>query len=136
MLLGEEPIDDDEFLYRRINLQYVVDGRIDLEAFRPRREDVDGLSLTRAKYKSPEEAAKPPVTRPGRTYYISSIRASDLKQLNLTIEPKPIDGNLGHCVVPEMNALNRGTNSCRELALRLASEIGTQEILGPFGPFE
>ena len=54
---GEEPIEDDEYLYRRIVLKYFNPGEGQEPspwAFRPRDYDQTGISIFRAKYVRPE----------------------------------------------------------------------------------
>lgn len=74
---GSEPVDDEELLYRRVPASLgwysPTTGVISSEAFGPHKNrDVSGLSVTRAKYKSIEEAAR---GRPGKSYYVVVLRA-------------------------------------------------------------
>lgn len=77
-----EPIDDGEILYRRIPVStgwYQADKEppLEPEAFRPNRNDTSGISLSRAKYTSIEEAAR---GQPGRSYYVAVFRAGELRR--------------------------------------------------------
>ena len=72
---GLEPIADDELLYRRIPVvHFEADtNKPSYLAFGPRKEDVTGLSLSRAKYKTVQQAAWCP--RPNTTFYVAVLRA-------------------------------------------------------------
>lgn len=76
---GSEPISDDELLYRRVPIRWYdpSTGRPFDEAFAPHKEnDLTGLSVSRAKYKSIEQAAR---GMPGKRYYVATLRAGDLR---------------------------------------------------------
>lgn len=134
---GDEPIDDGELLFRRIPSVWFRDGKIEPEAFLPRKNgDEDGISLSRGKYKSPEEAARPPVIRPGKVYYLSQFKATELRKVGLEAVPMPLPNDIGHCVIPQMTSEKRRTDECREFARLLAVQIGAEDPLGPFGPFD
>jgi hypothetical protein len=108
-----EPIDDDEILYRRIPVStnwYSPDTRIlSPEAFSPHKDqDPTGLSISRGKYKSAEQAAQ---GRSGKTYFIAVLRAGDLKKAGINATPRPelADGkhDAAHAELPELNSGNR-----------------------------
>lgn len=131
---GEEPIEDDEILYRRIPFHWYSDGKVDDQAFLPNKErDEDGLSLFRAKYKTPEEVAT--TVRSGKKYHVAVLLAGSLRAAGLRIEPKPLPDDSGHCVLPDLVSANRSTNETREKAMSLALALTRDDILGPFGPF-
>lgn len=131
---GEEPIEDDEILYRRIPERWFNGNEVEDQAFLPHREnDVDGLSLTRAKYSTPEEALG--AGRPGKRYYIAVLRADDLRKKGLRIQPNPLEGNRGHCILPDIVSTNRKTDETRTMARSLALDLDPNTIEGPFGPF-
>ena len=133
---GEEPIEDDEILYRRVPAVWCDGDSVDEEAFLPhRKNDQDGLSLTRAQFKSIEEAAKPPTLRPGKIYYVARLRASALHEADLSIEPKPLEFDQGHCVLPDLRSENRNSDESRRVARVLVLGLTSEDIEGPFGPF-
>ncbi len=76
-----EPIRDEEVLYRRIPAStgwYQSDKEppLDPEAFRPKRYDTSGISLSREKHTTIEEAAR---GQPDKDYYVAVFRAGDLR---------------------------------------------------------
>ena len=77
MKKGFEPICDDELLYRRIphNLDYYNPSAIiplSRQAFTPIKKDISGISVTRAKYLSPEEVAASGLNK---EYYVAVLRS-------------------------------------------------------------
>jgi hypothetical protein len=94
---GTEPIADEELLYRRVSAAsgwYSPENGLEGDAYRPHRTaDVSGISVDRAKYRSPAEAAK---GRPGKAYYVAVLRAGDLRLRGIAIVPRPEPGNPGH----------------------------------------
>ena len=125
---GKEPIEDDELLYRRVPTVHYSSG-LSPEAFAPHKtNDTDGLSLTRAKYNSLDDAAK---GRPGKEYYVAVFRASDLRDIvNVQIEPDPQPHDSGHVLIPEMNSDNRKAQETAER--KLAMKVVCLRIEGPF----
>lgn len=133
---GEEPIEDDEILYRRVPAVWFDGNSVDEQVFLPHpKNDPDGLSLSRAKYKSIEEAAKPPTLRPGKIYYVARLRARALHEADLSIEPKPLEDDPGHCILPDLRSENRGSDETSKLAIILVRGLTSDDIEGPFGPF-
>jgi hypothetical protein len=129
---GNEPIDDDEFLYRRIPTSmtwYSPDTGVLLpEAFAPSKDrDLTGLSVARSKYKTVEEAAK---GRPGKSYYVAILKAKDLKDRGIEALPRPQPNDPGHAELPDLNAQNRKSNQTLELE-RVLVEL-TLKVEGPF----
>lgn len=101
---GTEPIADDELLYRRIPYSWhdTASGRPSAQAFAPHKtRDVTGLSLSRAKYKTVQDAA---LGQPGKTYYVAVLLAGDVRQARIAIEPRPLLGDPGHCEFPDLRA--------------------------------
>jgi hypothetical protein len=126
---GTEPITDDELLYRRIPVSkrwYDADG-VSPEAFDPRPNETTGISVSRAKYKSIEQAAKGP-SKQG--YYVAVLRAGDLRQNSLQVVPRPEPDDPGHAELPDLTCENRLTQEAEERKLRL-SEL-SQRVEGPF----
>ena len=134
-----EPIADEELLYRRVPASThwydPATGVLKPEAFAPHRtEDFTGLSVSRAKYKSIEEAAR---GRPGKSYYVAVLRVGDLRQKGITVVPRPEvpDGyDLGHAELPDLNSGNRKTDRTLELQ-RLFTQVCLR-VEGPFSPSE
>ena len=132
---GTEPIADDELLYRRVPTSAGwYDPETCLlkpEAFGPHKtQDATGLSVSRAKYKSIEEAAK---GRAGKSYYVAVLRAGDLRRNGITIIPRPeVLGayDPGHAELPDLDSANRKSDRTLERQ-RLLVQL-CLEVEGPF----
>ena len=130
MANGLDPIADDELLYRRIPATWydAATGRPTKETFAPNKDrDTSGLSLSRGKYKTAEQAALS--NQPGKSYYVAVLRALDVRQAGITIEPRPEPGDPGHCEFPDMRSDNRKASLTIERQLRL---VDLCQIQGPF----
>jgi len=131
---GTESIDDNELLYRRVPVvpEYFnsdIDPTPTPQAFRPRASDTTGLSVSRAKYKTPEQAA---LNDRGRKYYIAVLRAGDLRAHNIEVEPRPQPpDDPGHAELPGRRYDNRKEDSVEEAKVRLAQELCLR-MEGPF----
>jgi len=130
---GFEPIADDEILYRRIP---VSQGWYDPqkspkpapEAFRPSRSDTTGISLSRAKHVSLDQASKGP-SRQG--YFVVKLRTGDLRAKGIEVVPDGLGGVPGHAEIKELRYDNGRTDQALEMARILAEEV-CGEVLGPF----
>lgn len=85
---GNEPIDDNEILYRRIpvSMGWYDKNGLSPEAFEPRGGETTGISISRRKYTSLEEAAKGP-SKQG--YHVAVLRAGDLRAQGIEVVPRP-----------------------------------------------
>jgi hypothetical protein len=129
---GDESVDDDELLYRRIPEAWYdpVTGVVHDQAFAPHKtNDLTGLSLSRAKYKTIQQAAK---GRAGKRYFVAILRARDVRSLGIVIEPRPLRDDPGHAEIPTLNADNR--KQPRTLELQRALLGAAHAVEGPFGP--
>jgi hypothetical protein len=130
-----ESIADDEVLYRRVPAStgwYSPEsGLLNPQAFAPRTDDTSGLSVSRGKYKSIEDAAK---GRPGKSYYVAVLRAGDLRQQDIAVEPRPRSDDPGHSELPDLNAGNRKTTETLERQRVLVSLC--LRVEGPFATTE
>lgn len=130
-----ESIADEELLYRRVpKSTNWYDSETDYlkpEAFAPHKtNDITGLSVTRAKYKSIEEAAQ---GRPGKSYYVAVLRAGDLRNNEIAVVPRPDvpEGyDPGHAEIPDLNADNRKEDETLERQ-RLLARLRLR-VEGPF----
>jgi hypothetical protein len=132
---GTEQIEDDELLYRRVpesTRWYDSENHLlSDQAFAPhKKDDATGLSLVRAKYSTPEAAAK---GRPGKSYYLAVLRAADLRENGINVAPRPTACVPGHVELPDLNAENRKSTATLEAQRLLAEELWVH-ILGPFQP--
>jgi len=128
---GTEPIEDDEYLYRRVSLPYfdrTQGGEPSPWAFRPRKYDITGISLFRAKYTTPEEIAR---NARGKQYYIAVLRAGDIRSHGLDVVPIPQGHAPGHVEIPSLTHANRRTDAAEEAIQVLARKL-CLKILGPF----
>ena len=127
-----EPIEDDELLYRRIDLPEYYDPQegpdLSPHAFHPRQHDRTGISFYRARYFTPEQVA-----RRGRRnrYYIAVLRAGDIRASGLAIAPRTEGHQLGHVELPGLKHENRRSNAGQEAEQLLARKL-CLKILGPF----
>lgn len=126
---GLDPIADDELLYRRVPLSwYDAATGLNDQAFAPHKErDKTGLSVTRAKYKTINDAAK---GTPGKSYYIAVLRAGDLRNAGIEVEPRPGVDDPGHTELPQLNA-----QTCKDditLERQRALKQLCVDIAGPF----
>ena len=130
-----ESIADEELLYRRVPIStgwYNPENEsLSPEAFAPHKtNDITGLSVTREKYKSIEEAAQ---GRPGKSYYVAVLRAGDLRKSGITVASLPDvpDGyDPGHAEIPGLNADNRKEDKTLERKLLLVELC--LRVEGPF----
>ncbi len=128
---GNEPIADDELLYRRIpaSMSWYTEAVLSPMAFRPHGErDVDGISLWRAKHTSIEQAAR---GRPGKQYYVAVLRAGDLMAHGMEVTATPKQGEPGHASLPALNSENRRDPAALDLQGLLARQL-TVRVEGPF----
>lgn len=131
---GYEPIADDELIYRRVPVStgWYDSTSQDLmpEAFGPRKDDISGISVSRAKYKTVEQAAQ---GRPGKSYYVAVLLAGDIRRAGMTIEPRPeVPGGIdpSHAEIIDLNAANRKEAITEDRQARLAKLC--LEVKGPY----
>jgi hypothetical protein len=126
---GHEPVEDDEIIYRRIpvSMNWYSASGLSPQAFDPRKDEVSGISVYRAKYKSIEEAAKG-LGKQG--YYVALLRVGDLRAAGIEVAPCPLEGDPGHAELPGLTCHNRMDNEAVERKSLLAAL--TLEVKGPF----
>lgn len=130
---GDEPVADDEVLYRRVpELKMDTTRRRPLDvAFRPDPEkDFDGISLFRKKYHAPEDLRGKKSKSP---CWMAVLRAKDLRSEGLDPEPRPTPEAKGHVVLPQLHAANAKTDQALLWQQQLADQL-TRDVLGPFQP--
>ncbi len=133
---GTEPVSDDELLYRRIPVSqgwYNKDqapSPLSPEAFGPQRYDDTGLSVSRAKYKTVEDAAR---GREGKSYYVAVLRAGDLRSHGIQVVPRPREDDPGHAELPDMTHGSRHSNEVVQWKVILAHKLCLR-VEGPFSP--
>ncbi len=103
-----EPVEESEFVYRRIPRAYFKAGLpapILREAFRPSANDTTGLSVFRARFAQPLDTLVN--VHPARIndYYVARLPVRALQDLGLTVRPDPLPGGPpGHAVIPELTS--------------------------------
>lgn len=121
-----DPVDDGEFVYRRIHRNQ-FDGTAEISvqfpAFRPNQNDMDGVSLFRARFLQPADTLAHINESKAKDYYVARIAVRDLRNLGLTLKPDPIPGGpAGHVIVPELNwpAYHTNTQTWKPIIVELA----------------
>ena len=133
MFESVEPIDDDELLFRRVPVSagwYRPDQApaLEAEAFRPNKSDSTGVSLFREKYTTIEQAAR---GRPGKSYYVAVLRAGDLRNAGMKVDPRPLEGSPGHAEIGNLTYENRRSRQAVEWRFLLAERLCLR-VEGPF----
>ena len=98
--------------------------------------DVGGISVWRAKYKTPKEAARI-APRRGHRYYVLVLNAGRLREAGVEVHPSPEDGEPGHASLINLSAEHYRSN--KDAVRALAETIRTsliEQVEGPFGPFD
>jgi hypothetical protein len=102
-----EPVDDSEFVYRRIHPNFfdvALATSVQRDAFRPTQNDTTGLSVLRTNFAGPEDAFANLDPGKAKDYYVARLAVRDLRRLGLTVVPEPVPGGpLGHAVIPELS---------------------------------
>ncbi|MGH7135893.1 MAG: hypothetical protein ACREHD_09145 [Pirellulales bacterium] len=126
----DQPISDDETLYRRVPVSqnWIRGGKILPEAFQPRRDDTTGLSVFRAKFRKLEDVAKG-ASKYG--YYVLEMRAGDLRTADIEIVPKVDEQVPGHAEIPSLAFQQPETDLSLAHRQRLADDL----VTGIHGPF-
>jgi len=109
-----DEVASDETLYRRIhpNMFSRSKNRPAFSQFMPRewksdeqRGDVDGLSVSRASITPLAVAAR--CRHTGREFPVATLETRFVRSLGLSVQPKPVQLDSGHAVIPEMNSIAR-----------------------------
>ena len=138
---GRESIADEEIVYRRVSAAsgWYEEGSerpVAWLAFRPNRNDVRGLSVWRAKYKTAAEAAAAGAS-PGKQYYVIGLHVGRLRTAGVIVEPSADEAGVGHASLANLNsdAYEREKNAVRSLAEMIAASL-VESVDGPFAPVE
>jgi len=137
-VIESSAIDDEEFLYRKasVNSGWYDSEKEELkpDAFKPRADDGEGISLDRAKsakhpeFRSLQEAAQ---GASPRGYYIAVFRVGDLRSNGFTVAADFLDGNPGHALLTDLTYANRRSPSSLEKMNQLAHKLVVR-VEGPF----
>lgn len=134
-----EIVEDDERIFRRIPFHYydVQNNEFDNEAFKPRKDDITGISVDRARsqqhteFKTIEEAARSPSQK--KQYYVAVFSVLDLSEAGLDVVSEHSDDHPGHAVIPNLKYQDRNTTEAINWMQLLATEL-CLEVAGPFPP--
>ena len=128
---GTDQIADDELLYRRVpvSMGWYDEKGLSAEAFYPRADEGSGISIYRAKYKTLEKAAE---GKSKRGYWVAVLRAGDLRQHGIGVEPRPLPDDPGHAELPDLTCHNRDSAAALERQQRLAELC--LRVEGPIPP--
>jgi hypothetical protein len=135
------PVGPDEFVYRRVTRDWYdssLSAPIQRVAFEPhKKNDVDGLSLFRSEFVTPEDLAAAGPNQKGyvvarlRVSDILNLRVSDLPGSHLTVIPNPDPAQpRGHCLIPQLNSQFQKIQNkkARELEVSLAHLAGRDVV--------
>jgi hypothetical protein len=87
-----DPVDDGEFVFRRIHRTFFdprVQIPIQFPAFRPNPNDTTGLSVFRARFVQPADTLASLDPAKAKDYYVARLAVRDLRNLGLTVVPEP-----------------------------------------------
>ena len=134
---AQDPITDDEILYRRIPAganpsRYNPEtNTVNDQAFAPHKtNDQTGLSVFRAKSKSIAEVA---AGIAGKWYYVAVLRAGDIRSRGIEVQPKPDTANgfdAAHAELPDLNSANQKESKTLEKQ-KILAELCLR-VEGPF----
>lgn len=116
----------DRYVLRRIHQSHFHPGEsleIDPAAFRPSRDDHDGLSVSCENEISADELAAS-ARQPAENYGVVRFSTAELEQLGLTIQRDTADdAPAGHAFIPEINT---NDYACSRESKRKLKELGFQ----------
>lgn len=133
---GNEPIGDEEFLYRRIPVSMgwcnpTGASPISPLAFQPRDDEDTGISLVRGGQYCTVEQAGQGMAKKG--YYVAVLPVKRLREHGIEVATRPTPEIPGHVELPGLNARNRDSDEAKSLSVLLATELCIR-IEGPFLP--
>jgi hypothetical protein len=132
-----DPVEDWEFVYRRIHRVY-IDRTLPIlvrrEAFRPNQMDSTGLSVFRARFVQPLDTLANIAAEKAKHYYVAPVAVQALQDLGLTVTPDPVPGGpLGHAIIPELSwpAYQARKQHCKSIILALAKLASADIVHSP-----
>ena len=107
-MIGEnEPISPDEFILRMVWRDFYrkeLACPVLARAFKPREDEIDGISLFREGcLRMPEDALSVFVPEKRSGYAICRLSVAEVTSLGLSVRPATIIGVAGHVVISELN---------------------------------
>lgn len=134
MIAEDEPITPDEWVVRLIWGQFLRLGEpvpVQPVAFRPRANEVEGISVFRAACLSePQDCLIVIAPEKRDKYALSLLPVSELLRLGLTARPAKIDVIPGHAVIPQLNitAVEKDQSYWKSIQIELAILAGKNLI--------
>src|SRR5262245_5383060 len=127
----DSEITDDEYLLRRVAIGYFSKDKtlkIDMQAFRPvsgpnaRTPDTDGISLFREScLLRPDDVLEGLSAEKKARIGVVRLSVKLIRDLGLTIEPRPVQTIPGHVVIRELNS--DAVTNAREMLKRMQAEL-------------
>ncbi len=137
-----DPVSPDEWILRRVpynELNKLIDPDItppiSSTAFRPTKNDNDGVSVFRELFATPDEVANLYMQQnPGKKCYVIRVKAEAILEpgLGITLTPDPIIELPGHALIPELNTERYFTldkNWCKEVQSKISIPLTIQNIV-------
>lgn len=135
----DEPVTPDEFVLRCIwtfHYKPALAQPIVREAFEPRKDEIDGISVFRLACLRDAEQSLEAFTADKRDRYaIAALPLAEIMQLGLTVEPAKIDVVPGHAVLPELNITlcQADRAKCRAIQKQMATIANRNIVRTPKG---
>lgn len=135
----DEPVTPDEFVVRCIwtfNYKPALAQPIIREAFEPRKDEFDGISVYRlACLTIAEDALEAFVADKRDRYALALLPVSEIENLGLSVVPAKIDVVPGHAVLPELNITMCLADRaiCRAIQKQLAMIANRNIVRAPKG---
>lgn len=120
------PLHPDEYVYRRIPQNCLPQPKQESlpawVAFRPNKNDLTGLSLSRAKYETAERAAR---GTPGKRYHVARMRVGDLNDIGLSVIADDPRNKPSHAMIPELRleSYEADRANCKAIANEIIASI-------------
>jgi hypothetical protein len=129
---GSDLLSPLEYILRRISAFSVVD-HFPWGHFNPTKQDVDGLSLTRESFATPEKMCEGLKGKHG--YYVSRFSVQEVIDLGLSVVPTPQYGP-GHVSIPELSysEVKKDEAVALEKMRKLAALAWQRRVYGPTSP--
>jgi hypothetical protein len=126
-----EDLLDDEYVLRAVHEDYFDPESglgVSRQAFVPRKNDLDGISVYRRSDCTPEELAASLEQR----NYIFAIRVEAVRALGLSVIPDESEPGLGgHCLIPQLSfgAMKEDRKLVRNLTYKLALLLDSASLV-------
>ena len=128
--MAAEALHPDEYVYRRVAYNHYRDPKSEplpmIEAFRPTKNDTDGISLSRANCTSIENVA---IGHSDKRYHVARMRVRDLHGVGVSVIADDPQNNPSHAIIPELSlaAYNESKPACKKLANKII--VSTVEMV-------